>query len=81
MTREKKTNHERHRHDVVASARNAANQPNTKVPILEGGVLKDTCDHAFWCAFSSFRNEKYHNAMNKSGLTEYVKNNDARFKC
>lgn len=65
----------------MASARNAGNQPNPKVPILEGGVLKDACDHAFWCAYGVFRNEKYHASMVRQGLSGYIEDHDARFKC
>lgn len=58
-----------------------ANLPNNNVPILEGGVLKDECDHAFWCAFEVFRNEEYHNAMIKDNHQDYIKDRNARFKC
>lgn len=70
-----------YRHDVVASAKIGANLPNPEVPILEGGVLKDECDQAFWCAFSVFRDEDYHAAMIKDGHQDYIKDRDARFKC
>ncbi|KAG2202287.1 hypothetical protein INT47_010735 [Mucor saturninus] len=67
--------------NYMASARNAGNQPNPNVPILEGGILKDACDHAFWCAYSVFRNEKYYASMIKNGLEDYIKDHEARFPC
>lgn len=72
---------EKKRHDVVASAKIGANLPNTEVPILEGGVLKDECDHAFWCAFSVFRDEEYYAAMKKDGLEAYITDRNTRFPC
>lgn len=69
------------RHDVVASAKIGANLPNLEVPNLEGGVLKDECDHAFWCAFEIFRDDEYYAAMVKDGLEKYTEDRDARFKC
>ncbi|KAK4514703.1 uncharacterized protein ATC70_002305 [Mucor velutinosus] len=68
-------------HDVVASAKIGANLPNHEVPILEGGVLKDECDHAFWCAFEVFRDDEYYAAMTKDGLEKYIEDRNARFKC
>ncbi|CAO3655635.1 unnamed protein product [Mucor hiemalis] len=67
--------------DVVASAKIGANLPNNDVPILEGGVLQEECDHAFWCAFSVFRDEKYHAAMAKDGHQDYIEDRNTRFKC
>lgn len=66
---------------MVASAKIGANLPNSDVPILEGGVLQEECDHAFWCAFSVFRDEKYHAAMAKDGHQDYIEDRNTRFKC
>ncbi|GAA5797195.1 hypothetical protein HPULCUR_002574 [Helicostylum pulchrum] len=67
--------------DVLATSKLGANRPNPKAPILEGGILKDDCDHAFWCAFSSFRGKSYYEAMKKEGLEDFVKDRRARFSC
>lgn len=69
------------RHDIVASAKIGANIPNNDIPILEGGVLKDECDHAFWCAFEVFRNDEYYAAMIKDGHKKYIDDRNSRFKC
>lgn len=69
------------RDHVVGSAKIGANLPNPEVPIVEGGILKDECDQAFWCAFSVFRDEAYYNAMIQDGHQEYIDDRTNRFKC
>ncbi|KAI8647251.1 cytidine deaminase-like protein [Parasitella parasitica] len=68
-------------HDVVASARLGADLADTQVPTLEGGILKDECDHAFWCAFEVFRDDDYFTAMARDGNEKYIDDRNARFKC
>ena len=67
--------------DVVASAKLGASRENTNVPIVEGGILKDECDKAFWCAFSVFRDKAYFAAMRKNNQLNYIKEREAKFKC
>ncbi|RCI04291.1 hypothetical protein CU098_006378 [Rhizopus stolonifer] len=67
--------------DVVNSARKKADLPNTDVPVLEGGVLKEECDHAFWCAFVNARDDAYYTTMIKNGNLDYIKDREARFPC
>ncbi|CAO3669779.1 unnamed protein product [Rhizopus stolonifer] len=67
--------------EVIQSAKLGANIPNHRVPVVEGGVLKDECDNAFWCAFAPFRNELYHSKMIRDGHLDYIKDRQSRFKC
>ncbi|KAG1441722.1 hypothetical protein G6F56_011356 [Rhizopus delemar] len=67
--------------EVIQAAKLGANIPNHRVPVVEGGVLKDKCDHAFWCAFAPFRNEFYHSKMIRDGYLDYIKDRQSRFKC
>ncbi|KAG0745323.1 hypothetical protein G6F61_006837 [Rhizopus arrhizus] len=67
--------------DVIQSAKLGANIPNRRVPVVEGSVLKDECDFAFWCAFASFRDEQYHVKMMKDGHLDYIKDRESRFEC
>ncbi|KAI9474200.1 MAG: cytidine deaminase-like protein [Benjaminiella poitrasii] len=68
-------------HNVIATAKLGANLPNNKTPELVGGVLKDECDQAFWCAFAVYRGEKYYKAMAEQGLNDYIQDRENRFKC
>ncbi|ORZ16901.1 cytidine deaminase-like protein [Absidia repens] len=67
--------------EVVASAKLGAGIEDNRVPELLGGVHKDECDHAFWCAFSVFRTKEYHDAMIMNNDTEYIQDRNARFPC
>ncbi|KAI9256186.1 cytidine deaminase-like protein [Sporodiniella umbellata] len=67
--------------EVIRSAKLGADQPNPKVPKIKGGILKDECDSAFWCAFAPFRDKKYLLKMKEKGLLGYIKDREARFKC
>ncbi|KAI8333451.1 cytidine deaminase-like protein [Chlamydoabsidia padenii] len=67
--------------NVVASAKQGAGLPDKRVPELVGGVLKDECDQAFWCAFSIFRTNDYYEAMEKNGDLDYIQDRDQRFSC
>ncbi|KAG2226354.1 hypothetical protein INT45_000522 [Circinella minor] len=67
--------------DVIGSAHMGGYQPDHRVPDVVGGVLKNECDHAFWCAFSVFRDEDYYKSMSEKGLYDHIKANNKRFPC
>ncbi|KAI8374143.1 uncharacterized protein BYT42DRAFT_547235 [Radiomyces spectabilis] len=67
--------------DMVNSAVMVGSDTPKKLPILEGGVLKDECDHVFWCAFKEFRDTAYYEAMKAAGKEDYVIMQDQRFPC
>ncbi|KAI8068398.1 cytidine deaminase-like protein [Gongronella butleri] len=67
--------------DVVASAKLGADQQDNRVPELVGGVLKDECDHAFWCAFAVFRDQDYFDAMTAADRMDYYHKRNAKFHC
>ncbi|KAI9305860.1 cytidine deaminase-like protein [Cunninghamella echinulata] len=67
--------------DVIASAKLGAGLIDHRVPELVGGILKDECDHAFWCSFSVFRDQDYYNAMEKNGDLGYIKERERKFPC
>ena len=69
------------RDDVIASAYMGGYQLDHRVPDVVGGVLKNECDHAFWCAFSMFRNEDYYKSMSEKGLDDYIRVSNKRFPC
>ncbi|RCH90830.1 hypothetical protein CU097_009144 [Rhizopus azygosporus] len=66
---------------VIQSAKLGANRPNNKIPTVTGGILKDECDKAFWCAFSNARNEKYYQKMVADGNLDYIKERESKFIC
>lgn len=69
-------------HDVIHSARELGRDlPEERFPTIEGGVLKDKCDHAFWCAFKDFRDEKYMKIMEENGELDYVHSQNEKFPC
>ncbi|KAI9471042.1 MAG: cytidine deaminase-like protein [Benjaminiella poitrasii] len=68
-------------HSVVASAKLGANLSNNEVPELVGGILKDECDQAFWCAFAVFRDKTFYAAMAEQGYQDYIQDREHRFKC
>lgn len=70
-----------YRENVVASAKLGAGLKDDNVPELVGGVLKDECDEAFWCAFSVWRTPEYHDAMEKNNDLGYIQDRDQRFHC
>lgn len=49
-------------------------QELSEYPILEGGVLQEECDHAFWCAFKDLRDEE-------NGELDYVLDRNHKFPC
>ncbi|KAI8142762.1 cytidine deaminase-like protein [Fennellomyces sp. T-0311] len=67
--------------DVIGSAHMGGYQLDHRVPEVVGGVLKNECDHAFWCAFSVFRDEGYYQSMSANGLDSYITEHDQRFPC
>ncbi|KAL0084106.1 secreted cytidine and deoxycytidylate deaminase [Phycomyces blakesleeanus] len=67
--------------DVLASAKAGGGGPYSKIPKIEGGILKDECDRAFWCSFTSFRSTNYYKWMSELGEDEYIKNRNERFNC
>jgi hypothetical protein len=66
---------------VTASAKRGAGREDSRVPELVGGILKDDCDHAFWCAFSIFRTKEYEDAMRMNNELDYIKERNDRFPC
>ncbi|KAI9024275.1 cytidine deaminase-like protein [Phycomyces nitens] len=67
--------------DVLSSAKAGGGGPYAHIPTLEGGVLRDECDHAFWCAFTGFRNKDYYEWMARLGEDDYIKSRNERFEC
>lgn len=50
-------------------------------PIIHGGILKEKCDHAFWCAFKEYRDEAYINFMKDTNDLDYVLERNNKFPC
>lgn len=69
------------RDDVIMSAHMGGYQIDTRVPDVVGGVLQDKCDHAFWCAFSIFRDDAYYQSMLARNLGDYIEDHKRRFPC
>ncbi|KAI8393334.1 cytidine deaminase-like protein [Radiomyces spectabilis] len=67
--------------DVIASARLGGNRPDHRVPVTQGGVLKDECDHAFWCSFSNFRDQEYHQSMIEEDQQVFIAKRDNDYQC
>ncbi|CDS10278.1 hypothetical protein LRAMOSA02954 [Lichtheimia ramosa] len=67
--------------DVIMSAHMGGYQIDTRVPDVVGGVLQDKCDHAFWCAFSIFRDDAYYQSMLARNLGDYIEDHKRRFPC
>lgn len=70
-----------YRDTVIGSSHLGGHQQNLALPEVIGGVLKDECDHAFWCAFKRFRDDAYYSSMSARGLDGYIRERDAKFPC
>ncbi|KAL7311106.1 hypothetical protein PS15m_008911 [Mucor circinelloides] len=57
------------------------NSTSIDPPIVEGGVLKEKCDHAFWCAFKEYRDEAYMKYMEDTNQLDYVLERNEKFPC
>ncbi|KAI8646358.1 cytidine deaminase-like protein [Parasitella parasitica] len=57
------------------------NSTSIDPPVVEGGVLKEKCDHAFWCAFKEYRDEAYMKFMENTDNLDYVLELNGKFPC
>lgn len=57
------------------------NSTSIDSPVVEGGILKEKCDHAFWCAFKEYRDEAYMKFMEDTNQLDYVLERNEKFPC
>ncbi|KAG1466722.1 hypothetical protein G6F56_004631 [Rhizopus delemar] len=67
--------------EILASYKHGGNVSDNEVPSIKGGILKDECDSAFWCAFASYRKTNYYKKMKEDGNLDYIEERNARFNC